>query len=105
MLAGCGGGQPASPGASAPPGLSNPAIAPALATMARQVRAADSATAAAALSTRTVHVNAKRQIQVYIHVQQFTPELQKRLDQAGATDILASKPLGVYQAWVSAAAL
>jgi hypothetical protein len=91
--------------APAPATLSNPAISPALASMARKVRAADSASAAAALSSRTIHVNDRREIQVYVHVKTLSPELQQNLSQAGADEVRASKPLGLYQAWVGAAAL
>ena len=113
-LAGCGGTYSSAP-AGATPGstspapesatLANPAISPALASMARKVRAAQSASAAAALSNRMIHVNDRREIQVYIHVKSLGPDLQQKLGRAGANEISASKPLGVYQAWVSAAAL
>src|SRR5699024_5814675 len=108
-LAGCGGTQTGAPGgaspAPAPATLTNPAISPALASMARKVRAAKSASAAAALSNRTIHVNDQREIQVYIHVENLGAELQQQLRQAGADKIRASHPLGLYQAWVSSAPL
>ncbi|MDN5864830.1 MAG: hypothetical protein L0I62_06395 [Gammaproteobacteria bacterium] len=111
-LAGCGVPKSASNAASdspdqapAPATLSNAVIATPLVVMARQVRAADSATAAAALSNRLIHVNDQRQIQVYIHVKALGADLQQTLGEAGATDILVSKPLGLYQAWVTPDAL
>lgn len=106
-LAGCGGTQSGASGdtAPAPATLANPAISPTLASMARKVRAADNASAAAALSNRMIHVNDRREIQVYIHVKSLGPDLQQQLSQAGADEISASKPLGLYQAWVSPVAL
>lgn len=110
VLAGCGATGPAAGGGSGPSApsaatLSNPAIASTLAKMARRVRAAPSARAAAALSTRMVRVNEQRRIQVYIHVQQLTPALEQGIAAAGAAELRPSKPLGLYQAWVSPAAL
>ncbi|MGH8273140.1 MAG: hypothetical protein ACRES9_02615 [Gammaproteobacteria bacterium] len=108
-LAGCGGARPAAggKGPSAPPPatLSNPAITAPLAYMARKVRAAPSASAAAALSSRLIRVNDRREIQVYVHVKQLAPATEKALVAAGATEIRPSKPLGLYQAWVTPKAL
>jgi len=93
--------------ASAPAGatLGNPKIAPVLAATARKVRSAPNASAASGLSTRFVHVNARGEVQVYIRVTRFGADVRAELEKAGARVEQASKPLGVYQAWASPAAL
>jgi hypothetical protein len=40
-----------------------------------------------------------------MHVKALKPELGQALADASATDVLASKPLGVYQTWVTPEAL
>lgn len=85
--------------------LANPKIAPALAAMARKLRAAPTNTAAAALTTAMVRVNDRREIQIYIHVTRLAPEIEQAIGEAGANSVRASKPLGLYQAWASPAAL
>jgi hypothetical protein len=100
-LAACGGTQPGGNGASTAATLANPAIASTLQTMARRVRAAPSASTAAALSTRMIHVNRERQIQIYIHVKQLEPTVKQAIENVGAAHVMASKPLGLYQAWAT----
>lgn len=85
--------------------LANPKIAPALAALARRVRAASTSTVAAALTTAMIRVNDRREIQIYIHVTRLAPEVEQAIGEAGANAVRPSKPLGLYQAWASPAAL
>lgn len=85
--------------------LANPKIAPALAAIARRARIAGTATAASALSSRTVHVNAAGEIQAYVHVTRIASGVEQALTRAGAKIERASPALGVYQVWASPAAL
>lgn len=79
--------------------LSAPKLSPELAAMARKVFAAPSDSAAQALSNQRVHVNAHRQIQVYIYVETVDSSTKARLVKAGA-DVEGSQPaMKVYQAW------
>lgn len=85
--------------------LSNPKIDSRLAVMARRVESAATGTEAAALSSTMVHVNRAREIQVYIHVNRIGPEVEKALAKAGASQLRASQPLGLYQAWATSGAI
>jgi hypothetical protein len=80
-------------------------LSPALAAMARQVRAATDASAAQALSNQRVHVNAKGQIQVYVYVRQVDADTEARLSQAGADIERGVATMKVYQAWATPEAL
>lgn len=73
--------------------------------MARRVAAVSTGTQAAALSSPLMRVNRKRQIQVYIHVSQLNRALEKAIAGAGASDVRASRSLGLYQAWATPAAI
>lgn len=114
VLAACG-ARPAHETGSVPAGtvlsaaaaatLANPKIAPTLAAMARKVRAAPTNTAAAVLSTSTVRVNKRREIQIYIHTALLAPDVARAIGAAGASAVRPSQALGLYQAWASPAAL
>lgn len=98
---------PADVPAPAPAGatLANPKIAPVLTALARQVRAAASASAAAALSTPALHVNAAGRIQAYVHVTRIDVDVASALTRAGARIERSSTTLDVYQVWAAPDAL
>lgn len=73
--------------------------------MARQVQAAPDGSAAQALSNSRIHVNAKKQIQVYIYVRKVDVATESRLAQAGATVGRGVAAMKVYQAWATPDAL
>lgn len=113
-VAGCGASPGAGAGAqgisetgSAPAAatLASPKISPALAALARRVRAAANGTAAAALSGPTAHVNTDGEIEVYVHVSQVGPAAADALRRAGARIGGSAEALGVYQAWAAPPAL
>lgn len=97
--------QTAMPGAAQTSAAAQAKISTRLAAVARRVRTAASGTQAAELSSATVHVNKRREIQVYIHVKQLDPALEKAIVEAGAREVRESRPLGLYQAWATPAAI
>jgi len=48
-----------------------------------------------------IRVNHQREIQVYIHASRLAPEVEKSIVDAGASEVRASRPLGLYQAWAT----
>lgn len=114
-LAGCSAGAPGAtvPAGSAPATTAAPSgvklasakIAPALAAMARRIRATTEGSAASSLSTALVHVDAAGEIQAYVHVARLGPDIERALRNAGARIERASTPLGVYQVWATPEAI
>lgn len=80
-------------------------LTPELAAMARQVEAAPDGSAASALSNRRIHVNARKQIQVYVYVSRVDAETESRLAGAGADVERGVATMKVYQVWASPNAL
>ncbi len=86
-------------------GVSNSKFGPRLAAMVRQVVAAPTASAAAALSNRWVHVNRARQIQVYVSVSRFGHTVAQSLVRAGVKMERGVSSMKVYQVWADPAVL
>lgn len=111
LLGGCHGSAPANRApslASGPPPavtLSSPKIATAAASLARRVRLASGGAAAAALSNAIATVNARGEIEVYVHVARVAPAVAAALGATGARITGASPELGIYQVWATPAVL
>jgi hypothetical protein len=93
--------------AAAPVTLGAPEISPDLAVVAREVRVARRAARAATFSTSAIRVNDQGEIQVHIYVTHWSSHTRNAIVAAGATDISASRLLGLYQyrAWASPSAV
>lgn len=73
--------------------------------MAEQVEAASDGSAAKALSNSRIHINAKKQIQVYVYVNHVDAATESRLAQAGAAVGHGVAAMKIYQIWASPSAL
>ncbi len=80
-------------------------LTPGLAAMVKQVQAAPDGSAAKALSNSRIHINAKKQIQVYIYVNHVDAATESRLAGTGATIERGVATMKVYQVWATPSAL
>jgi hypothetical protein len=86
-------------------GVSNYKLGSRLVAVVRRVNAAPTASAAAALSNRWVHVNRARQIQVYVFVSRFGNVMAQSLVRAGVKIDRGVSSMKVYQVWANPAVL
>jgi len=105
-------GQPATSEQPAASTAASPAVSqdwakltPELTAMVKQVQAAPDGSAAHALSNSRIHVNAKKQIQIYIYVNHVDAATESHLAQTGAAVGRGIASMKVYQAWASPNAL
>lgn len=92
-------------GTPAPATHASAKLSPALVALSRRIRSAPNATAAQALSSKRIRVNAKGEVQVYIYVKQVSASVETLLNQAGARVEHGESSMKVYQAWAGPDAL